>query len=119
MMIDFTAQWCANCKLNLWAVIETPEVAQLIKEQEIIQMLADWTDRSLAVKQKLHELKSASIPVLAIYPSGKQDEPIILRDQLTKTGLMAALREAGPSQSSTLDKKMTSVPVSSNDEPPH
>ncbi len=108
VMIDFTAQWCANCKLNLWAVIETPEIAEVIEEQNVVPMLADWTDRSAEVKQKLHELKSASIPVLAIYPAGKQDEPIVLRDQLTKAGLISALREAGPSQdASMVDKKMT------------
>ena len=118
IMIDFTAQWCANCKLNLWAVIETPEIAKLIKEHNIVPMLADWTDRSLEVKQKLHELKSASIPVLAIYPAGKQDAPIVLRDQLTKAGLIAALREAGPSQDLTgIDKKVTRVPVSTTNEP--
>ncbi len=118
VMIDFTAQWCANCKLNLWAVIETPEIAKVIKEQNVVPMLADWTDRSLEVKQKLHELKSASIPVLAIYPAGKSDEPIVLRDQLTKAGLISALREAGPSQDDSMaERKMTRFPVSTSNEP--
>ncbi|MDZ4852908.1 MAG: thioredoxin family protein [Pirellulaceae bacterium] len=118
VMIDFTAQWCANCKLNLWAVIETAEIAKVIEEQNIVPMLADWTDRSLAVKQKLNELRSASIPVLAIYPAGKQDEPIVLRDQLTISGLKAALLRAGPSQSNVDNgKKMTRVPVSTFSEP--
>jgi suppressor for copper-sensitivity B len=94
VMIDFTAQWCANCKVNLLTAIETDEVADLIVEQGIVPMLADFTDRPPDIKQKLHELQSNSIPILAIFPAGRHDQPIVLRDLVTKKAVLAALRKA-------------------------
>ncbi len=94
VMIDFTAQWCANCKLNLLTAIETQEVAEFIEEQGIVPMLADFTDRPPEIKAKLHQLESNSIPVLAIYPAGRHAEPIVLRDLVSKQSVLAALRQA-------------------------
>jgi suppressor for copper-sensitivity B len=61
-------------------------------------VLADWSDHNDMIKRKLAELESNSIPVLAIYPAGKPDEVIILRDTLTQKQLLAALEKAGPSE---------------------
>jgi thiol:disulfide interchange protein len=94
VMIDFTAQWCANCKVNLLTAIETDEVADLVIELGIVPMLADFTDRPPDIKQKLHELESNSIPILAILPAGRHHAPIVLRDLVTKSAVLAALRKA-------------------------
>jgi thiol:disulfide interchange protein len=94
VMIDFTAQWCANCKFNLLTAIETDDVANVINREGVVAMLADFTDRSPEIKAKLHELESNSIPVLAIYPGGNFDEPIILRDVVTKKRVVEALEQA-------------------------
>jgi thiol:disulfide interchange protein len=102
VMIDFTADWCVNCKWNLKTAIELEDVAAVIQEHGIVPLLADWTDRGPAIKEKLRQLESASIPVLAIYPSGSPDEPIILRDIVTKGQVIRSLREAGPSRGVTL-----------------
>ncbi len=94
VMIDFTAQWCALCKVNLATVIETEKVAQYIRKHNIVPMLADLTDFAPEVKSKLQELNSNSIPVLAIYPGGGATEPIVLRDQLTTDMLLKQLDKA-------------------------
>jgi hypothetical protein len=60
--------------------------------------LADWSDHNDTIKQKLAELNSNSIPVLAIYPAGKPGEVIVLRDALLERQVIAALEMAGPSQ---------------------
>lgn len=98
VMIDFTADWCVNCKWNLKTAIELEDVAAVIQEQGIVPLLADWTDRGPAIKEKLRQLESASIPVLAIYPAESPEEPIILRDIVTKSQVIRSLREAGPSR---------------------
>ncbi len=113
VMIDFTAQWCANCKVNLLTAIETQEVAELIKKEGVVPMLADFTDRSREIKEKLHELESNSIPVLAIYPGGNHDEPIVLRDLVTKGTVLAALRKAiGEGQANLPSAEDRGLPVS-------
>jgi thiol:disulfide interchange protein len=95
VMIDFTADWCLTCKLNLASAIETEKVAALVKQNKVAPLIADWTDPSDEIKKKLAELKSASIPVLAIYPPNS--EPIILRDSLFESDVITALEKAGPS----------------------
>ena len=64
-------------------------------------VLADWTDGSDEIREVLEGLGSRSIPVLAIYPGSKPGEPlqnpIILRDLLTESQVLAAIDKAGPS----------------------
>jgi thiol:disulfide interchange protein len=97
VMVDFTAQWCLTCKLNLFWTIEKEEVAALIEKNGVLPMLADWTDRNDQIKKALEQLNSNSIPLLAIYPAGRKDEVIILRDLISRNQLLNALKEAGPS----------------------
>ena len=60
-------------------------------------MLADWTDRDPAIKAKLAELQSRSIPVLAIFPGNNPAQPIVLRDLVSQNDVLQALELAGPS----------------------
>lgn len=103
VMVDFTAQWCLTCKMNYYWTIDTPEILDVVEELDVVPILADWTDRSPDIKSKLQELNSNSIPLLAIYPASRPNEPIILRDVISKEQLIEALRKAGPSQKSPLD----------------
>jgi thiol:disulfide interchange protein len=99
VMVEFTAQWCLTCKLNLLTAINRKEVADLVEANDVMPLLADWTDKNSTIKQGLNDLNSNSIPLLAIYPAGKgKDGVIILRDAITKNQLLEALAKAGPSQ---------------------
>ena len=98
VMIDFTADWCANCKTNLKTAIETEKVAKKIRDNRVVAMVADWTDFGPEIKQKLIELQSNGIPLLAIYPGTRPTEPILLRALLFESNVLGALEEAGPSQ---------------------
>ncbi len=69
----------------------------MVDELDAVAMYADWTDHNEEIKNKLEELNSRSIPLLAIYPGGKPDEPIILRDVVTQDSVVEALRQAGAS----------------------
>jgi thiol:disulfide interchange protein len=101
VIIDFTADWCLVCQANLATAIETQKVAELIKQNGIVPLIADWTDKSAEIKNKLIELKSAAIPVFAIYPGKSPKSPVVLRDALIESQVIRALEEAGPSQNKT------------------
>lgn len=101
VMVDFTANWCLNCKWNLLTAIETDRVQQLIRENGVVPLLADWTHESPEIKQALLELGSRSIPLLAIYPANRPNQPIILRDVLRESQVLEALQRAGKSKSVT------------------
>jgi thiol:disulfide interchange protein len=99
VMVDFTANWCPNCKTNSKLAIETEAVAELVKANGVAPLLADWTDKSPMIKKALNDLGYNSIPVLAIWPaSPSQQEPIVLADLLTEGQVLDALNKAGPSK---------------------
>lgn len=97
VMIDFTANWCLNCQINTRVAIEKKDVAQLVKQNEVVPMLADWTEPSDEIRRKLEELQSNSIPLMVIYPPDPNAEPIVLRDLLSESQVLKALEQAGPS----------------------
>ncbi len=74
-------------------------------------MYADWTDQSDAIKEKLEELNSRSIPLLVIYPAGRPHEPIVLRDLVTQQDVIEALRQAGASTNASSVIKHSPVSV--------
>ncbi len=96
VMVDFTADWCPNCKLNSRWAIERRQVMELVEKNRVIPLLADWTDESPVIKRALNDLGANSIPVLAIWPPG--GEAIVLKDLLTKGQVVDALTKAGPSK---------------------
>lgn len=98
VMVDFTADWCLTCQVNYAVAIDTKRVARLVRDNGVVPLLADWTKENAEIKQSLNALGSNSIPLLAIFPAGRPDEPIILRDLLSESMVVAALEQAGPSQ---------------------
>lgn len=112
VLIDFTADWCVTCQFNKALAINTPKVKKAIEDQGIVPLLADWTDRNDAIKSKLEELNSNAIPLLAIYPGNTPAEPIVLRDLVIESQVLAALEEA--SGSTPVGEKITKTAFPSN-----
>ena len=98
VLVDFSADWCLTCKLNLKVAINTQAVAEAVEENGIVPMLADWTDGSEEVTDMLNSLGSQSIPVLAIFPADRPGQVIVLRDTVTRKQVIEAIKMAGPSR---------------------
>jgi suppressor for copper-sensitivity B len=102
VLVDFSADWCLTCKLNLATAIETRRVKAAIEANHVVPLLADWTEESDEIKLMLESLESKSIPVLAVFPAGEggaaDPDPIVLRDLLTESQVLDALETAGPSR---------------------
>jgi len=99
VMVEFTADWCANCKVNMFFAIETPEVQRALSKNNVVPMLADWSKESPEIKQMLESLNRNSIPLLVIFPADRTAAPILLDGILTKSSIVEALEKAGPSKS--------------------
>ncbi len=98
VLVDFTADWCLSCKANLLLAIETDEVREAIEDNKIVPMLADYTKSPPEITNMLESLQSRSIPLLAIFPADRPDQPIVLRDIITQKQLLDAIEQAGPSK---------------------
>src|SRR5690606_16847297 len=112
VMVDFTADWCPNCKLNLYQAIETEDVTQLILENGVEARIVDWSNTSTPYSKSLqaliNRLKANAIPLLGIFPANRPREVIVLPDLLSEEQVLEYLRLAGPSTtvSSTASRAM-------------
>lgn len=102
VMVDFTANWCPTCKLLDRTVLNTAATKRYIEENGIVPMFADLSKYPPEERELLAKLGARFIPVVAIFPAGRPNEPIVLRDTYTRNLLLQKLKEAGPSKSSGL-----------------
>lgn len=100
VMVDFTAAWCPNCKLLERLVLNTRPTREYVDTHGIVAMVADVTSWPEDETQLLQALigTGGQIPVLAIFPAGRPNEPIVLNEMYTRGKLFEELDRAGPSQ---------------------
>jgi thiol:disulfide interchange protein len=108
VMVDFTASWCQTCQWNFFSAINTSAVKEAVERNGVQPLLADWSEPSEEIEQKLADLRSRSIPLLAIYPANRPGEVILLKDLIWQKQLLAALEEAGPSTTVTTKREKPS-----------
>jgi len=94
VLIDFSADWCLTCKRNEKFALNTRETLDLVNQHEVVTYYADYTGESPEIKRWLDKFKSISVPLTVIFPAGKPDDPIILRDLYTKNKLIDNLKQA-------------------------
>lgn len=95
VMLDITARWCPNCHYNSAFVFNTPEVAAAIENHGVVPMLADWTGRGKVIGDLIDKLApGASIPLAAVFPAGRADEPIVMLGVVTKQQVIDNLAKA-------------------------
>ena len=97
-MVDFTADWCPTCKVLEVKSLNTAPVKSVVEQNEIVPLLADWTSPNEEISEMLQLLGSKQIPVLAIFPAERPNEPIVLRGWYSTDTLVQKLQEAGPSK---------------------
>ena len=45
MLIDFTADWCPNCKLMEKTVLKTDDTMALLSQLDVYTLVADWSHK--------------------------------------------------------------------------
>lgn len=94
MLIDFTADWCPNCKALEKTTLSDSAMRDLKKRCGLALYRVDMTREDAWKEGFLKSLGSASIPLVAIFPAGDRSRsPLVLRDLFTKTTLDEALEE--------------------------
>ncbi|MDR2591475.1 MAG: thioredoxin family protein [Chitinispirillales bacterium] len=92
VIVNFTASWCTNCKLNKAAALNTAAARQLYGEKNILLLTADITSDNPAAQELLHHLGSRSVPFLAIFPGDAPKSPVIMRDIISREKFLGELR---------------------------
>lgn len=94
VLVDFSADWCATCKVIERNVLNTDETLAFVNQHNVVPLYADWTNRSPEITRWLERFDSISVPLTVIFPAGQPDRPIILRDVYTQSMLLESLQQA-------------------------
>ena len=94
VVLDFTAEWCLNCKaLEAKVLSRNPVKAELLSAG-VIPMVADLTVKGTEAEKYRNEvLKQTGIPLLVIYAPGVE-EPIWLSNAYTSAQVLDAIKQA-------------------------
>ena len=69
IFIDFTAEWCASCKVNEKTILDTQHVRDAMKKYTVWPMKADNTNYSPLIDRWLKHFKSAGVPLYLVIPA--------------------------------------------------
>ena len=86
VFVDFTADWCPNCKYNEKFVYESDQVRRLFDEKDVVTYKADITHdgpRTDMLERLLHGLGGRSIPYMAVFPGDEPEAPYVRPDIVT------------------------------------
>ncbi len=115
VFVDFTADWCANCKTNDKLFIETETIRADLTHSKILPMQVDLTtdEAQDAMKPLMDKLGRAAIPIYVVfYPDKSYD---LLPESITTEMLSTALHKANgkhpPEGFKPLVRKTASKPV--------
>ncbi|MFW5488056.1 MAG: cytochrome c biogenesis protein CcdA [Desulfovibrio sp.] len=95
ILAEFTADWCPNCIFNEKTVLTADNLNRWKKAYGLELIKVDLTENDPQTEALLHSMNSRSIPLLAIFPTGKASQaPLILRDLYTASDVDKALDNA-------------------------
>jgi thiol:disulfide interchange protein len=94
VVVKFTAAWCTKCLQQEAAIFNTPAVADVLDQPDVLYVKADVSRRDMPAARWLHEngLGSA-VPLTLVYPA--RGEPLgPFRSDLTRESLLNAIDQA-------------------------
>ena len=72
VVMEFTAEWCLNCKALEQSVLATDTVVELFKESGVVPMKVDLTGNNDAGNDMLAAVGGLRIPLLVVFkPDGE------------------------------------------------
>jgi thiol:disulfide interchange protein len=95
VMIDWTADWCINCKYVEATRLQSDDVRKALQQTNALLLRADLTDNPPG-NELLAKLGSRSIPFLGIFSPAQPLRPTIFRDIYSKDAVVKSLMESGP-----------------------
>lgn len=96
IFVDFTADWCANCKANENLFINTMKTKTLLEKLDYVAVQADFTKGSDAISNWLERFGRSGVPMYLVIPpcAEKNEDILLLPEILTDELLHTALKKA-------------------------
>jgi thiol:disulfide interchange protein DsbD len=94
VFVDFTADWCINCKVNEKLVLDSASVQAALKNGDVYFLKADWTNGDADITALLKQFGRGGVPAYVIYPTKDAANPVVLPELLTQQIVLDALEKA-------------------------
>lgn len=92
VLMEFTAEWCLNCKALEKSVLRNPRVVEALATNDVIPIKVDLTGNNEDGNAMLGEVKRLTIPLLVIFaPDGRE---VFKGDFYTVNQVVEAIRNA-------------------------
>jgi len=92
IMLEFTADWCFNCKALERAVLETKSVVGALDKHDVVPMKVDLTGDFADGWAKLNEVDRLAIPLLVVFdPDGNE---VFKQETYTVSQVVGALESS-------------------------
>jgi thiol:disulfide interchange protein DsbD len=95
VFVDLTASWCVTCKVNEKLVLDTPQFAALMKDNDVTFMVGDWTNADPEITAYLESFDRQGVPLYVYYPKNNKP-PIILPQMLDRAKISAMVMSDTP-----------------------
>lgn len=90
VFVDFTAEWCLNCKVNERVTLSKQEVQAAFKKRGVVMLKADWTHKDAVITEELNRFNRIGVPFYLLYKPGA-DAPHVFPELLTPGLVLEAL----------------------------
>jgi len=95
ILVDFTADWCATCQVNLRTSINIKPVRQKLDQMDAVTLIADFSKEDETIGKELEKFGRSAVPLVLVYPKDPKKSPIVLPDgYLTPKIVLDALDKA-------------------------
>jgi thiol:disulfide interchange protein DsbD len=87
VLVNQTAAWCITCKVNERLALETTATRDLLRTENVIYLVGDWTNHNPDITHYLAEFNRQGVPLYVFYPAptgGARPSPILLPQLLTE-----------------------------------
>jgi thiol:disulfide interchange protein len=92
VVMEFTAEWCLNCKTLEETVLKDPRVVALLNDDDVVPMRVDLTGNNPVGNAMLKQVDRVTIPLLVVFaPDGSE---VYKADFYTVDAVVAAIAEA-------------------------
>lgn len=96
VFIDWTADWCMNCKYNEARIFESDAVRAELERKQVVSMKADITHknaRTRALEEFARKLGSHAVPFFAIFPGDDPHRPLTHHDVVSQSRMLEMLAQ--------------------------
>ena len=114
VVVDFTADWCVNCKFLEKTILHTPEALDALSARGVLTMTADWTNQDaqtpdvLAINELLDATGARQVPKLMFFSPDDPKNPVVLSGLYSADKFFETLNNFAPetetSQAETPEK---------------